>query len=138
MLVAPIVVWIALNFVIAQVLEGASFFVIPLFFALALFFFLLRKEKPNIFAMTLLCLPAIFIFVPFIPQFPIALGLKIVVSSSVLIVLLFGLLLPVLGFIRRKKSLGHLLLIASAIVFLSIWTPGFIWVISQVIKLITK
>jgi len=118
LLVAPIVVWIALNFVIAQILEGASFFIIPLFFALGLFFFLLRKEKPNLFAMTLLCLPAVFIFTPFIPQFPIALGLKIVVSSSMLIVLVFGLLLPVFGFIRRKKSLGHLLLLSSIIVFI--------------------
>jgi len=118
LMVAPIVVWIALNFVIAQVLEGASFFIIPLYFALALFFFLLRKEKPNLFATTLLCLSAVFIITPFIPQFPIALGLKIVVSSSVLIVLLFGLLLPVFGFIRRKKSLGHLLLLSSIIVFL--------------------
>jgi len=118
LLLAPIVVWIVLNFVISQVLEGASFFVIPLFFALGLFFFLLQKEKPNLFAMTLLCLPAIFILVPFIPQFPIALGLKIVVSTSILTVLLFGLLLPVFGFIRRKKSLGHILLFASCIVFI--------------------
>jgi len=62
-------------------------------------------------------LPVIFILAPFIQQFPIALGLKIIVASSVLIVLLFGLLLPVLGFIRRKKSLGHILLFASGIVF---------------------
>ena len=37
-----------------------------------------------------------------------------------------------------QEKLANVLKIASAIVFLSIWTPGFIWVISQVIKLITK
>ena len=37
-----------------------------------------------------------------------------------------------------QEKLANMLKIASAIVFLSIWTPGFIWVISQVIKLITK
>jgi len=118
LLVAPIIVWLLLNLGISQELQGASFFIIPLFFALGLFFFLLRKDKPSILATTLLCLPAIFILAPFIQQFPIALGLKIIVASCVLIVLLFGLLLPALGFIRRKKSLAHLLLFASGIVFI--------------------
>ena len=38
----------------------------------------------------------------------------------------------------RQEKLANVLKIASAIVFLSVWTPGFAWVISQVIKLITK
>lgn len=38
----------------------------------------------------------------------------------------------------RQEKLANILKIASAIVFLSVWTPGFIWVIIQVIKLITK
>jgi hypothetical protein len=116
--VAPIFIWLLINLLISQVLEGASFFIIPLYFSLGIFFILLRKEKPSIIAITLLCLPSAFIFTPFIPQFPIALGLKIVVSSSVLTILLFGLLLPVFGFIRRKKSLGHILFLASGIVFI--------------------
>ena len=37
-----------------------------------------------------------------------------------------------------EEKLANVLKIASAIVFLSVWTPGFIWVIIQVIKLITK
>ncbi len=37
-----------------------------------------------------------------------------------------------------EMKIGNILKIASAIVFLSIWTPGFIWVIIQVINLITK
>jgi len=119
LLIAPICIWLIINLGISQELEGASFFIIPLFFALGLLFILLRNDKPSILATTLLCLPAIFILAPFIQQFPIALGLKIVVASSVLIVLLFGLLLPFFGFIRRKKSLGHLLLVASGIIFLA-------------------
>ena len=35
-------------------------------------------------------------------------------------------------------KIGNILKIASAVIFLSIWTPGFIWVIIQVINLITK
>jgi FtsH-binding integral membrane protein len=117
LLVAPITFWLLINFGISQELEGASFFIIPVFFLLGLFFISLKKEKPSILATTLLCLPAIFIIAPFIQQLPIALGLKTVVASCILIVLLFGMLLPTLGFIRRKRSLGHILLIASIVVF---------------------
>tara|TARA_B110001450_G_scaffold68585_1_gene64808 strand:- start:1222 stop:3507 length:2286 start_codon:yes stop_codon:yes gene_type:complete len=117
LLVAPITFWLLINFGISQELEGASFFIIPVFFLLGLFFISLKKEKPSILATTLLCLPAIFVIAPFIQQLPIALGLKTVVASCILIVLLFGMLLPTLGFIRRKRSLGHILLIASIVVF---------------------
>lgn len=118
LIVAPIFLWLIINFIISQHLEGASFFIVPVFFALGLFFILLQKEKPSIVAISLLCLPAVVILTPFIPQFPIALGLKTIVSSSVLTVLLLSLLVPVLGFIRRKKSLGHLFFLASGIVFI--------------------
>lgn len=118
LVIAPLFIWLIINLLISQYIEGASFFIVPVFFTLVLFFFLLQKETPNIIALTLLCIPAVIIYTPFIPQFPIALGLKIVVSTSVLTVLLFSLLLPVLGFIRRKKSLGHILLFTSGIVFI--------------------
>ncbi len=118
LLIAPITFWIIINFGIAFGLKGASFFIIPLFFTLVMFYFLIKKEYPSIFALCILCLPSIFILTPFIEQLPIALGLKTVVASCVLTVLLFGLLLPVVGFIRRKKSIAHILLIASVIVFI--------------------
>ena len=118
LLIAPIFIWLVINLVISLELTGASFFIIPLFFTIALFFFLIQKEKPSIFAISLLCLPAVFILTPFIPQFPIALGLKILVSTSVLTTLTFTLLLPATGFIRRKKSLGHLFLLSSCIIFI--------------------
>ena len=35
-------------------------------------------------------------------------------------------------------KLANILKIVSAIVFLSIWTPAFIWVIVEVINLITR
>jgi hypothetical protein len=118
LLVAPITFWLLVNLGISQELQGASFFIIPLFFILGLFYISIKTEKTNVLATSLLCLPAIFIIAPFIQQFPVALGLKIVVASCVLVVVLFGLLLPVLGGIRRKKSLGHILLISSVVVFI--------------------
>ncbi|MFD0963682.1 M20/M25/M40 family metallo-hydrolase [Pseudofulvibacter geojedonensis] len=118
LMVAPIFFWLLINIYIALELKGANFFIIPIFFVLALLFFLIRKEKPNLLAVTILCLPAIYIFTPFIEQFPIALGMKLSVAASALTTLLFGLLLPVFGFIRRKKLLGYTLLITSLIIFI--------------------
>lgn len=117
LLIAPIFFWLLINSFIAIELKGANFFIIPIYFALGLLFFLIRKEKPSLLATTVLCLPAIFIFAPFIEQFPIALGMKLSVASTVLTTLLFGLLLPVFGFIRRKKLLGYSLLIITVIIF---------------------
>ncbi len=117
LLIAPITIWLIINIGISQELKGASFFIIPVFFTLALFFFNIKKEKPSVLASCILCLPSIFILAPFIQQLPIALGLKNIVASCVLTVLLFGLLLPVIGSIRRKKSIAHFFLISSVIVF---------------------
>lgn len=117
LMVAPLFFWLLINAIIAFELEGASFYIIPVYFALGLFYFLIRKDKPSMIALTLLCLPAVIIFAPFIEQFPIALGLKVVVASCALVTLLFGLLLPVFGFIRRKKMLGYITFVVALITF---------------------
>lgn len=117
LMVAPLFFWLLINTVIAFELEGASFYIIPVYFALGLFYFLIRKDKPSMIALTLLSLPAVIIYAPFIEQFPIALGLKAVVASCALVTLLFGLLLPVFGFIRRKKMLGYITFFVTVITF---------------------
>lgn len=117
LLIAPIFFWIIINSFIALELKGANFYIIPTFFTLGLLFFLIRKEKPSILANTLLCLPTIFILTPFIEQFPIALGMKLVVAASALTTLVFGLLLPVFGFIRRKKLVGYGMFFSAFIIF---------------------
>ena len=116
LMIAPLFFWILINTFIMLKLEGASFFIIPIFFGLLLFYFLIKKEQPDVLATTLLSIPAIIIYTPFIQQFPIALGMKIVAVSCLLTVLLFGLLLPVLGPIRRKKLLSTCFFIIAAII----------------------
>src|SRR5699024_7531252 len=49
---------------------------------------------------------ALFIFAPLIQYFPVGLGLKMLVLSSVFTVLLFGLLLPVFAYYKRKQILS--------------------------------
>lgn len=117
LLVAPIFIWLLLNLGIAFELKGASFFIIPVFFTIGLWFITIRKEKPSLIAITLLLLPAIFIIAPFIQQFPIALGMKIIIASTVFTTLLYSLLLPVVGFIKRKKTIGHLLVLTAITLF---------------------
>lgn len=113
--VAPLFFWILINLVIAIYLKGAGFFLIPLYFALGLFYTLLQSEQPRLIIITILCFPLLFIMAQFVPQFPIALGLKIMVVATVLVTILFGLLLPVLGFIRRKRSLAYVSIFISLV-----------------------
>ena len=118
LIIAPLSIWIIINIGIAFELEGASFFIIPVLISLLVAFLLQKEDKHNLILYSLLMLPAIFIYVPFIQQFPIALGLKIIAGSCVLLTLVYGLLLPVFGFIRRKKLLGYLSLIVAGSAFL--------------------
>ncbi len=118
LLVAPILFWAIINIAFAEILQGASFFVIPLYFTILAFAIVLFKKTTPIILLTILCIPTICILVPFIPQLPIALGLKIVAASSVLVTVIFGLSLGLFSSIRRKKILGHLMLISAIIVFI--------------------
>ncbi|MGF1558534.1 MAG: M28 family peptidase [Flavobacteriaceae bacterium] len=111
LLVAPIVLWMIICGLVAGYLQGASFFVIPVFALLASFMVVLNQEVPNPYLMVFLAFPAIAIFAPLIKMLPIGLGLKMMVASSLLTALTFVLLLPVFSFFRRKNTLAYLSLL---------------------------
>lgn len=104
--VAPLFFWIILNVAVVVLLKGAAFFIIPVFFGLISFFIMLKQEQPSPLLMTFLGAPAIFIFVPLIQFFPVGLGLKMLVISSVFTVLLFAVLLPTFSYIKMKRLLA--------------------------------
>jgi len=106
LLIAPLTLWIIINILVAIYLKGAAFFILPLFFGLFSLWVLIRQEKPNLILMTLISALAIFLFAPHIQFFPVGLGLKMLVASTVFTALLFGLLLPVFGFYKIKKTLS--------------------------------
>ncbi|MBV1923442.1 MAG: peptidase M28, partial [Flavobacteriaceae bacterium] len=85
---------------------------------------LLKQEKPNLFLMVFLAIPALFLFAPLIQFFPVGLGLKMIVLSSVFTVLLFGLLLSVTRFYKMKKTLSYLSFILAALFFISAHTKS--------------
>ncbi|MGO3182424.1 MAG: M20/M25/M40 family metallo-hydrolase [Aequorivita sp.] len=117
--VAPLVLWLLVNLAVSVILKGAAFFIIPVFFGLLSFFVMLRQERPNLLAMTLLAVPAIFIFVPLIQFFPVGLGLKMLVISCVFTVLLFGLLWPVFGYYKMKGLLSTACLLLAVFFFIT-------------------
>ncbi|WP_026932724.1 M28 family peptidase [Christiangramia echinicola] len=106
--VAPIALWLALCALLSVYLKGASYFIIPVYFGLLQLFIMIRQEKPNRILMVLLSYPAIFILLPFIWSLPVALGLKLLFASGILISLLFSLFLPLFGYFRRLKSFAVL------------------------------
>lgn len=108
LLFAPLLLWIVLCGLIAVYLDGASFFIVPVFALLAAWFVTLNQNRPNLFLMVILALPAIWLFSPLVVGFTVGLGLKMLGATMVLTTLLFFLLLPVFGFYRNKKSLAYL------------------------------
>lgn len=100
--IAPMVLWLLINFGLAFYLPGAGFFIIPVLCALLMLAFFVTTQRSSAGFNLLLSIPAFVIFVPFIAMFPIGLGLKILAGSAVLTVLVFTLLLPVFGLFSRK------------------------------------
>ncbi len=118
-LIGPLAIWLVINIALALKLQGAAFFIIPVYFGLLSLFLLIRQTNPSVTLMVLLSAPAIFLFAPLVQFFPVGLGPDMLYVSTIFVVLLFGLLLPVFGFFRNKKAVGILSLLV-AVVFLGI------------------
>jgi hypothetical protein len=111
--IAPLFIWILINFAIAIYLPGAGFLIIPLFFSLFMLAYFVTTQKTKPILNLILSMPSLIILVPFITMFPIGLGLKILTGSAVLTVLVFGLLLPIFGSFPRKGFWALLSLLIS-------------------------
>lgn len=111
--IAPLFLWIVINFAIAFVLPGGGFFIIPLLCGLLMLAYFVITQKTNAFFNLVLSIPALVILAPFIVMFPIGLGLKVLAASAVLTILVFALLLPVFGTFSRKWLWSFLLFAVS-------------------------
>jgi Peptidase family M28 len=101
--IAPIFVWIVINFGVAFSLQGASFFILPVFSSLAMLAIFVITQKNYWLLNVILSIPTFVFIVPFVDLFPVGLGLKIMFGSSILLVLCFGLLLPIFGVFNNKR-----------------------------------
>ena len=102
-LVAPLFIWLILNLVIAFQLQGAGFLIIPVIASSLMLGYFVLTQNSNTFLNVIMTLPTLILLAPFIQLFPIGLGLKILVGSSILTVLGFVLLLPIFGSFTQKK-----------------------------------
>ena len=118
LLIAPLIFWILINIGVAIYLKGAAFFIIPVFLGLLSLWILIRKDRPNLILLTIIGSIAIFIFAPLVQFFPVGLGLKMLVGSCLFTALLFGILLPVIGFYKLKKVLAMLFIIVASLFFI--------------------
>jgi len=122
LIIAPICFWILINIVAAIFLKGAGYFIIAVLYGLISLTILIVSKKSVQYKqilLTILSIPIFLIFVPLIQLFPVGLGLKALIGSTTLIVLLFGLLIPVFSIYKNSKSLGKLFLVLSVIIFIS-------------------
>jgi hypothetical protein len=114
--VAPLLLWILINGLLALNLQGAGFLILPVYFGLFAFAAFIFTQKSN-WVFNLICaIPTLLIIAPFIQMFPVGLGLKVLFASAILTVLAFGLMLPVFG-AYAKKGIWSFLFFAAAIGF---------------------
>jgi len=123
LMVAPLFVWIIISLLTALYLQGAAFFIVPVYFGLAILAVLIYNdnEDTKIISATLLSLPLLMLFSPLVQMFPVGLGLGMLALSSLFIVLIFGLTMPVVSFFKHNKissyiflAIGVLLLITAS------------------------
>ena len=119
LLVGPIFLWLLICVLTNLYLPGASFFVIPLFGLLFALFVYINQKEPNPLLMVFLGLPAIFIYAPFIKMFPVGLGLKMLFATTIFVVLLFVLLLPLFAQVRSKVRFTLLFLFLYLLISIS-------------------
>ncbi|OUR93920.1 peptidase M28 [Flavobacteriales bacterium 34_180_T64] len=119
LVVPPLLAWLIICGVIAFKLKGASFFIIPAYFTLISLFILVRQKHPNLILMTLLLFPTILILAPFIKMFPVGLGLKTIIATTLLVSLLFSLCISVFGFSRYKNRWSYFLFFIALCCFIS-------------------
>ena len=115
--IAPLFLWLIINFAIAFKLPGAGFLILSVFGGLLMLAYYVITQKSNWILNLILSLPALIILTPFIQMFPIGLGLKILFGSAVLTVLSFSLLLPVFGSFTKKGSWAFIFFVLSICFF---------------------
>ncbi|MGB1042961.1 MAG: M20/M25/M40 family metallo-hydrolase [Tenacibaculum sp.] len=127
--IAPIFIGLVFNYFIATNLQGAGFFIIPVYTALlilAVLIFMNIKTASKAVLFAIISIPAIYIMAPIIQSFPVGLGLKVLFISAILIVLLFGFTLPIFHQEKTKNKWQSVVGLISIIFFgLATFNSGF-------------
>ena len=106
MILPYLVIWFFINLLFYFVLPGAGFFVFPyIMIILSMIFSVLFYKKIWVRSIVhiLLLIPALIIISPFIEMFPVGLRFVALYVSSILLLMLFGFILPLLYYLRTYK-----------------------------------
>lgn len=117
-LVAPLLFWFIICALINIYLPGASYFTLPLGFALIVFAISIFRETPNLFLVWVFYAPAIGLIVPLLQLFPVALGIEVIFVSTLLTALLFGLMFGFFGYLPFQRALSSILFILGLAYFI--------------------
>jgi len=123
--IAPTIILILINIVIASKLKGGGFFIL-LLIVLLTSWSLLVLSKPNknnnLLIPALLAVPVLLVFSPLTVMFPVGLGMKAIGVSLVLVVFIFGSLLGVLGQFPKLKLLSKLFFGIAVVFFIKTYS----------------
>ncbi|HUH46057.1 MAG TPA: M28 family peptidase, partial [Arenibacter sp.] len=108
LLIAPLIFWLIICSLLAVYLKGGSFFIIPVYALLASLWILIDQKSASPYLFVVLALPAIWLFTPLIKMFPVGLGLKMMVTATILTSLTFFLVLPVFNALKNKNRMAYL------------------------------
>ena len=127
--VAPIFFGLLINYFITQYLPGAGFLIISVYAALIIFSILVFSDiKKNIaiILFAIISIPTIYMIAPMVHLFPVALGLKILFVSALLIIVIFGFTLPVFHQQNETNKWQKITgLIAIAFMVIATFNSGF-------------
>ena len=118
--VAPLGFWLIVNILISFYLKGAAYFIIPVYFVLfsiLLIYFLDIKSYKKMIIWTALSMPVIYIFAPQLKMFPVGLGLDNLFITSLFLILVFVLLLPIFSNIEFKSQIKNFTLLTTLTFF---------------------
>ena len=96
LLVAPTFIWLLINVFVFKELQGAAFFILPVFgalFILGISIFMNLKKSTESILFVLISIPLLYIFAPMIKMFPVGLGLSKLYISGLFVALIFGLMI---------------------------------------------
>ena len=116
--IAPIFLWLIINFGVAIKLPGAGFLIFPVLSSLLIFGIYVLTQKNYWFLNLTFAMPLLIILVPFLELFPVGLGLKILFGSCILLSLIFGLMLPIFGSFSKKLVYSLVFFIVSMVFFI--------------------
>ncbi len=129
LLIAPLVLWLSINLGLGLYFPGGGFFIVAVLTGivlLSLFLFYRGSQEKRTIYSTLAVLPMLLILVPLPGLFPVALGLRMILVSTLLSILVLLVLLPILAGYPGLRSLNKFFLIVALLTLASAtYSSGF-------------